>query len=93
MAEVVREAGRVDDVGVTAQGGAELATDLGDLERVGQPVAHEVVVTGSRTWVLAASRRRAEECTTRALSRAKSSRSARFWAGSSASHRSRSRPS
>ena len=46
MAEVVREAGRVDDVGVTPQGGAELATDLGDLERVREPVAHEVVVTG-----------------------------------------------
>ena len=46
VAEVVREARRVDDVGVTAERGAELATDLRHLERVGQAVAHEVVVTG-----------------------------------------------
>ena len=43
VAEVVGEAGGVDDVGAAAERRAELATDLGDLEGVGQPVADEVV--------------------------------------------------
>ena len=42
VAEVVGEARRFDDVGVAAEGVRELAPDLGDLERVGQPVADEV---------------------------------------------------
>ena len=46
VAEVVGEAGGVDDVGAAAQGRTELAADLGDLERVGEPVAHEVVAGG-----------------------------------------------
>ena len=46
VAEVVGEAGGVDDVGAAAQGRAELAADLGDLEGVGEPVAHEVVAAG-----------------------------------------------
>ena len=43
VAEVVGEAGGVDDVGAAAQRRTELAADLGDLEGVGEPVAHEVV--------------------------------------------------
>jgi hypothetical protein len=43
VAEVVRERGGLDDVRVAAQGPAEVACDLRDLEGVGQPVAHEVV--------------------------------------------------
>ena len=46
VAEVVREAGDVDDVRVAAERRAELAADLGDLEGVRQPVAHEVVAAG-----------------------------------------------
>ena len=41
--EVVGEAGGVDDVGVAAEHPAQLPADLGDLEGVGQAVAHEVV--------------------------------------------------
>ena len=43
VTEVVGEAGGVDDVGVAAERGTELATDLGHLEAVGEPVADEVV--------------------------------------------------
>src|SRR3954464_2836239 len=43
MAEVVCETGRLDDVGVAADRGRQVAADLRDLERVGQPVADEVV--------------------------------------------------
>ena len=46
VAEVVGEAGGVDDVGAAAERRAELAADLGDLEAVGEPVAHEVVARG-----------------------------------------------
>jgi len=37
MAQVVGQAGRVDEVRVAAQGGAELAADLAALERMRQP--------------------------------------------------------
>ena len=70
VAEVVRQAGGVHHVGVAAEPRAHLPADLGDLQRVGQPGAQEVV--GCRrvcTWVLAASRRNAAECSTRARSR------------------------
>ena len=40
------QAGRVDHVGVAAEGGPELAADLGHLEGVGEPVADEVVGVG-----------------------------------------------
>src|SRR5690606_10890776 len=43
VAEVVREARGVDDVGVAAERLAELAAHLGDLEGVRQAGAHEVV--------------------------------------------------
>jgi hypothetical protein len=43
MPEVVRQRRGVDDVGVAAERLAELTGHLGDLEGVGQPVAHEVV--------------------------------------------------
>ena len=43
VAEVVGEAGGVDDVRVAAERGAELPPDLGDLEGVGEPGAREVV--------------------------------------------------
>ena len=43
VAEVVREAGRLDQVGVAADGHRHVAADLGDLEGVGEPVAGEVV--------------------------------------------------
>lgn len=36
VAEVVGEAGRLDEVGVAAEGGAELAADLGALQGVGE---------------------------------------------------------
>ena len=42
----MREAGRVDDVGAAPQRRPELAPDLGDLERVGEAVADEVIVAG-----------------------------------------------
>lgn len=48
MAQVVRETGTVDDVGIASQHGTELATDLGDLEGVREPVADEVVVPGGQ---------------------------------------------
>ena len=41
--QVVRQARRVDDVGVAAQRLADLAAHLRDLERVREPRAHEVV--------------------------------------------------
>ena len=44
--EVVRQAGGVDDVGVAAERLAQLAADLRDLQRMGQPVADEVVRSG-----------------------------------------------
>ena len=44
VAEVVGQAGGVDDVGIGAELGADLAADLGHLERVGQPGAREVVL-------------------------------------------------
>ena len=47
MTEVVREARSVDDVRVEAQTRCELASDLGDLEGMRQPVAGEVEA-GSR---------------------------------------------
>ncbi len=43
VAEVVREAGRLDQVGVAADGHGDVASDLGDLEGVGEAVAGEVV--------------------------------------------------
>ena len=46
---------------------------------------------GWTTWVFADRRRRLAEWSSRARSRAKSSRSTRLWAGSSATQRSRSR--
>ena len=46
VAEVVGQAGRVDHVGVAAEGGPELPADLGHLEGVGEPVADEVVGVG-----------------------------------------------
>ena len=42
--DVVGQPGGVDDVGVAAERGGDLAADLGDLERVGQPGAREVVL-------------------------------------------------
>ena len=42
MAQVVREAGGVHKVGIAAEGGAELAADLGAFQRVGEPGAREV---------------------------------------------------
>ena len=89
MSEVVGEAGGVDDVGSEAEAAGELAADLRDLERVGEPVAGEVEPGGRRlsTWVLAARRRSALECSSRARSRAKSLRRVEC---SSGSHRSRS---
>ena len=47
VAQVMGQARSVDDVGVAAQSSAQLAADLGDLERVGQPVADEVVAARS----------------------------------------------
>ena len=92
VAEVVRETGGVHDVRVAAERGAELAADLRHLERVGQAGPGEVVTArAATTWVLAESRRSAAEWISRARSRAKSSRSARWYAGSSATQRSRSR--
>ena len=44
--EVVRERRGVDDVGIAAERGPELPADLGDLERMRQPVADEVVAVG-----------------------------------------------
>ena len=44
VAEVVREAGRLDQVGVAAERLAELAADLRALQRVGQPGAREVAL-------------------------------------------------
>ena len=44
MPDVVRQPGGIDDVRIAAQRRADLATDLGDLERVGQPGAREVVL-------------------------------------------------
>ena len=43
VAHVVRERGGLGEVGVAAERVGEVAGDLGDLEAVGQPVAHEVV--------------------------------------------------
>jgi hypothetical protein len=43
VAEVVRQAGGVDDVRVAAERGGQLAADLGHLEAVREPVADEVV--------------------------------------------------
>ena len=43
VAEVVRQRGGLDDVGLAAEGARQVPGDLGDLEAVGQPVAHEVV--------------------------------------------------
>ncbi len=48
MADVVRETGGVDDVRIAAERGADLAADLRDLERVGQPGAREVVLARAR---------------------------------------------
>ncbi len=42
VAEIVAEARAVDDVGIEAERGAELAPDLGDLERMREPVPCEV---------------------------------------------------
>src|SRR5690606_2064753 len=47
VAEVVREARRVDDVGVATERAAHAAAHLRHLERVGQARAHEVVVPGA----------------------------------------------
>ena len=47
VAEVVRQRRGLHEVGVAAQGPGQVAGDLGHLERVGQPVADEVV--GLRT--------------------------------------------
>ena len=42
VAEVVRKACRVDQVGIAAEGRAELAADLRALQRVGEPCAREI---------------------------------------------------
>ena len=42
VAEIVRQAGRVDQVGVAAEDRAEVAADLRDLERVGEPGPREI---------------------------------------------------
>ena len=47
LAEIVRQARRIDYVWVAAERLAELSPDLGDLEGVGEPVAHEVVAARS----------------------------------------------
>ncbi|BDZ43244.1 hypothetical protein GCM10025865_25430 [Paraoerskovia sediminicola] len=54
VAEVVRQAGGVDDVGVAAEGLAELSTDLRDLEAVRQARADEVVAAGAEDLGLGA---------------------------------------
>ena len=43
VAEVVRQGGRLGDVGLAAERARQVAGDLGHLEAVGQPVADEVV--------------------------------------------------
>ena len=54
VAQVVGQAGGVDDVGIAAQGLPEGATDLGDLQGVGQAGAHEVVAGGPQDLGLGA---------------------------------------
>lgn len=58
VAQVVREAGGLDQVGIAAQGGGEVAPDLGALQRVGEPgagcgVPHAAARTGSHHLGLA----------------------------------------
>ncbi|GAA1540379.1 hypothetical protein GCM10009691_14030 [Brevibacterium picturae] len=43
MAEVVAETGGVDDVRITAEVAGEFTPDLGDLERMSEPGAHEII--------------------------------------------------
>ena len=69
MAQIVRQARRVDQVRVTPECGPEFAPDLRALQRVGEPGAREVSAPTSTTWVLAASLRNADECSTLARSR------------------------
>ena len=84
VAQVVGEAGGLDEVGVAAEGRAELPADLGALQGVGEPGAGAGVpgrgcaVPGVTTWVLPASRRSAAECSTRARSRWKAVRPGRL---------------
>ena len=64
VAEVVGERAGLDDVGVAADGAREVARHLGDLEGVGEPVAHEVVGLGAHHLGLvgqAPQRRRVED--------------------------------
>ena len=90
--EVVREAGGVDDVGVCSRARRRSRGRSGRPRGSGSAgCGRSRPRTARRTWVFAERRRSAEECSTRARSRAKSSRSDRFWAGSSATQRSRSR--
>lgn len=74
MAQVVGEAGRLDQVGVAAERRSELAADLGAFEewvsRVrGLASQAWLRVPGVTTWVFPASRLSAAECSTRARSR------------------------
>ena len=69
MPEVVGEPRHLDDVRVAAEGVTEFPRDLGDLEGVREPGAREVRLPATITWVLAASRRSADECSTRAIAR------------------------
>ncbi len=42
----MRQAGGIHDVRIAAERAGQLATDLRDLETVGQPVPHEIVTAG-----------------------------------------------
>ncbi len=72
VAQVVRESRRVHDVGIAAQRLAQLASHLGDLERVGEAIAYEVVEASAHDLRLRrqpAQRRRMYDACTIALER------------------------
>ena len=48
MTQIVRQAGAVDHVGVAAEHRGDLPSDLGDLQRVRQPRAREIVGAGDQ---------------------------------------------
>ncbi|OLT20915.1 hypothetical protein BJF81_03325 [Ornithinimicrobium sp. CNJ-824] len=90
VADVVGQAGGVDHVASQPRAAPNSRPIWATSREWVSRLRTKSSLVGWTTCVVAASRRRAAEWTTRARSRAKSCRSARFWAGSSATQRSRS---
>ena len=61
VTKVVGQTGAVDHVRITAEQCADLATDLGDFQRMRQSSASEIVGTGNQNLAFRAQTRKADE--------------------------------